>query len=335
MTVPTAPRNVPRCAVVFKAYAWDAFVERQAQRLAAAAGSLDFHVQIDETNGAVGPIPFERVERFTCADLEASGLPMRFGLGGVLWWNPDYAHYQFLQHHPDYDYYLFVEYDCVVQCSIEEFVRRAAAQQADLVVSPITQSFDTWHWRAYQRDVYPRPEVRLSLLNVTLHSAAGLRLLHQRRLAMAHASFEGWPSSEVFVPTETARAGMKTLSLAEFGDLSRCDWFPPTLEEHLPQFGGASFLHPVLDRRRYIASVLHNTGSLPPGGLKRALAGIPREEYAKLLWPAARGRAERRVRHKLLRVWQRWAPGRGLIVEAATRPQPHMAPSRNAIPGKA
>jgi hypothetical protein len=46
------------CAVVFKAYAWDGFVERQARRLAEVAGSLDFYVLIDETAGPVGPVPF-------------------------------------------------------------------------------------------------------------------------------------------------------------------------------------------------------------------------------------------------------------------------------------
>jgi hypothetical protein len=116
----------PRCAVVFKTYAWDGFVERQARRLAEAAGAQDFYVSVDETNGPVGPIPFERVVRFTCNDLAAAGLPTRYAVGGVLWWNPDYAHYQFQTQYPDYDYYLFVEYDCVVQCSVEKFVVRAA-----------------------------------------------------------------------------------------------------------------------------------------------------------------------------------------------------------------
>ena len=92
--------GAPNCAVVFKAYNWDKFVERQARRLAEAAGSMDFYVLVDETGGPVGPIPFERVIRFTCADLEDAGLAMRFGAGGVLWWNPDYAHYQFLTHVP-------------------------------------------------------------------------------------------------------------------------------------------------------------------------------------------------------------------------------------------
>ena len=293
--------TAPCCAVVFKAYAWDGFVERQARRLAEAAGSLDFYVLIDETGGSVGPIPFERVIRFTCADLESASLAMRFGVGGVLWWNPDYAHYQFRAQCPDYDYYLFVEYDCVVQCSLQQFVVRAVSRGADLVALPISRPFELWHWMPYQRDAYPTGEIKLALLNVCFLSSPALQLLHQRRLAMkSDPSIRGWPSSEVFLPSEVVRAGMTWLSLADFGDVSHYDWFPPTMEEDLRPGDSDAFLHPVLDRRRYLASMLHNRGSLQPGELERALSRFPREEYAKLIWPAARNRAVRWTRHKLV-----------------------------------
>jgi hypothetical protein len=297
--------TAPRCAVVFKTYAWDGFVERQARRLAEAAGSLDFYVSVDETNGAAGPIPFERVSRFTCNDLAAAGLPMRYAVGGVLWWNPDYAHYQFQTQFPDYDYYLFVEYDCVAQCSLEQFVVRAASAGADFVALPITRPFSKWHWMPYQRDVYPQSEVKLSLLNACLFSSAALKLLHRRRLAMGSDPFmRQWPSSEVFIPTEVARAGMTWLSLADFGDVSRCDWFPPTMEEDLPPAVGDTFLHPVLDRQRYVSSMLHNRGSLAPGELYRALSRFRREEYAKFIWPSVRRNTLRGIQHKLLRLRQ-------------------------------
>jgi hypothetical protein len=294
--------TVPRCAVVFKTYAWDGFVERQARRLAEAAGPLDFYISVDETNGPVGPIPFERVIRFTCADLAAAGLPMRFGVGGVLWWNPDYAHYQFLDQCPDYDHYLFVEYDCVVQCSLQEFVIRAVSRGADFVALPITRPIDKWHWMPYQRHAYPADEVKLALLNVCFFSSAALRRLQQRRLAMnSDPSSRAWPSSEVFVPSEVVRAGMTCLSLAEFGDVSHYEWFPPIMEEDLKPGDGNAFLHPVLDRRRYVASMLRNCGVLPPGELGRALSRFRREEYAKLVWRAACRRGLSRIRYKLVR----------------------------------
>jgi hypothetical protein len=297
--------TTPRCAVVFKTYAWDGFVERQARRLAEAAGALDFYVSVDETNGSVGPIPFERVVRFTCNDLAAAGLPMRYAVGGVLWWNPDYAHYQFQTQNPGYDYYLFVEYDCIVQCPVEQFVAQAASQGADFVALPINKSFKKWHWMPYQRNVYPTGEVKLALLNACLFSSSALNLLHQRRLAMGSDPFmRQWPSSEVFIPTEVVRSGMTWVSLADFGDVSRCDWFPPTMEEDLRKTESHAFLHPVLDRQRYVSSMLNNRGSLAPGELALALARFQRKEYANLIWPAARRGAVRRIQHKLLRLRQ-------------------------------
>ncbi len=54
-----------RCAAVFKTYSWDSFVERQSRRFAEAAVGCDVFISIDETNGGVGPIPFEHVVRVT------------------------------------------------------------------------------------------------------------------------------------------------------------------------------------------------------------------------------------------------------------------------------
>jgi flavin-dependent dehydrogenase len=65
--------------------------------------------------------------------------------------------------------------------------------------------------------------------------------------------------------------------------------------------------NPVLDRRRFLASIFHNRGSLRPGEMKRILARFPREENAKFIWPAARNRAVRRIRRKLIR----WREERG------------------------
>jgi hypothetical protein len=299
--------TVPNCAVVFKAYSWDGFVERQARRLAKAAGEMDFYVSIDETGGAAGPIPFERVIRFTCADLEAAGLAMRSPVGGVLWWNPDYAHYQFLEQCPNYDYYLFAEYDCVVPCPLQQFVIRAVSQGADLVAFPMSSTFEEWHWTPYQRNVYPASEIARALLNVCFHSSRALNLLYQRRLAMSSdPSVREWPNSELFVPTEVRRAGMVCLPLGDFGDVSRYVWFPPKLEEDLPTDNGNAFLHPVLDRRRYVSSMLDNRGSLAPGELKHALSRFRREEYAHLVWRSAGKNAIKSLRHKLRKRLIEW-----------------------------
>jgi hypothetical protein len=76
---------------------------------------------------------------------------------------------------------------------------------------------------------------------------------------------------------------MTWLSLAGFGDVSHCDWFPTTMEEDLRPADGDAFLHPMLDRRRYVSSMPHNRGALVPGELDGVLARFRREEYAKLI----------------------------------------------------
>jgi hypothetical protein len=96
---------------------------------------------------------------------------------------------------------------------------------------------------------------------------------------------------------------MTWLSLAEFGDVSHYEWFPPTLEDDLLPAYGDTFLHPVLDRERYIASMLLNRGSLAPGELDKALSRFHRKEYKELVWPLARKGAVRVIRHKFLK-WQ-------------------------------
>jgi hypothetical protein len=291
--------TVPKCAVVLKAYGWDGFVNRQAQRLAEACGGMDFYISLDETGGPVGPVPFERVVRFTCADLAAAGLAMRSPVGGVLWWNPDYAHYQFLEQPPDYDYYLFVEYDCVTPSSLEEFVSQAASRGADLVALPMLSDVRKWHWTPYQSNVYPSHEVERALLCVSLYSSRALQLLYRRRLAMsADPSLVEWPNSELFVPTEVCRAGMTWLPLEEFGDVSRYVWFPPKLDEDIPAVNDHAFLHPVLDRRRYINSMIDNRGSLPRGVLKQQLSRFPRQEYMHLVWRSARKGAAKALRYE-------------------------------------
>jgi hypothetical protein len=101
---------------------------------------------------------------------------------------------------------------------------------------------------------------------------------------------------------------MTWLSLADFGDVSNYEWFPPMLEEDLTPGDGDTFLHPVLDRRRYVSSMLNNRGALPPGELDRALSRFRREEYAKLIWPATRKAMVRRIQHKIVQ-WREQMAG--------------------------
>jgi hypothetical protein len=104
-----------------------------------------------------------------------------------------------------------------------------------------------------------------------------------------------WPMAELFLATEAHRAGYNTPSLSEFGDTSRYVWFPPMLEDDIPPAAAPAFLHPVLDRPRYIRSVINNNTHFRSfvwwrSTLYRKLSRFPRQDYMHLLPAAARKR---------------------------------------------
>ncbi len=285
-------------AVVLKAFAWDPFVERQAARSRDATGAGDFFVSLDETTASFGTLPIDNLFRFSRSSLEALGLASRFEEGSLLWWNPDYTHYAFNRSYPDYDYYVFVEYDAVIAGSYETLVQQAAAHDADLVVLPIKQPLAQWRWTLLHRQTYGARELRGSLVCISVFSRRALEVLGRRRREMSQSGSRVpfWPSAEVFVPTEAARAGLTTLSLSNFGDVALYDAFPPVPEYRLPPLDGLNglgFIHPVLDDDRYVASMLRSTrfvdfvrgkalrrslalAASPPSSLQVARAGASR-----------------------------------------------------------
>ncbi len=290
-----------RYAVIFKTYAWDAFVHRQASRCEAAAGPGDFFVSVDETNGLAGPIPFNRVVRTSNAEITALGFADRFEKGSLLWWNPDYVHYHFGERHPEYDYYVFVEYDAVVRTSIGRMVEQMAAQRADLVDFPSCTPMRDWYWTLYHQQTYTFEELRGSLICVTAFSRRALRMLARRRREMTgDGAVRFWPMAEVFIPTEIARAGYHSMSLAEFAAVDQYQWFPPVLEDDLAGTGGDAFLHPVLNRDRYVAAMLKSTARFrsflyPRSRMWQSLQRFPKQEYMPMLY----GAAYRRLRTSL------------------------------------
>lgn len=294
-----------RYAVIFKTYAWDAFVHRQASRCEAAAGSGDFFVSVDETSGPVGPVPFARVVRTSNAEITALGFADRFEKGSLLWWNPDYVHYHFAERHPEYDYYVFVEYDAVVRTSIGRMVEQMAAQQADLVDLPRRTPKQDWFWTLYHRQTYAFEELQGSLICVTAFSRRALQMLARRRREMAgDGAVRFWPMAEVFIPTETARAGFHSMSLAEFAPVDQYQWFPPVLEDDLAGAGGDSFLHPVLDRDRYVAAMLKSTARFrsflyPRSRMWQSLMRFPKHEYLPMLYGAAYRRLRMSLKEKV------------------------------------
>lgn len=248
-----------RAAVLFRTHFWDEFVQRQFDRLLTVVQGTDVFVLVDETAGRVIGIPHDNVFAVTEASLLAMGLA-RAGHGNLLWFNGDYPLYAFAARHPGYDYYFQLEYDVVITNGIAELIDDAAARHADFVGLTKGEPFDAWFWRDSCAGVYDGTAARHQLICLSLFSARALRHLLDRRLSMSRAHADGrlqaWPYCEAFVPTELVAAGMVCLELDGFGGTAAYDHWPPYLESDLPALRAEGFIHPVLDKPRYIASLL-------------------------------------------------------------------------------
>ncbi|MBL7234873.1 hypothetical protein KTQ54_06560 [Komagataeibacter oboediens] len=233
----------------------------------------------------------------------ALGFANRFEKGSLLWWNADYTHYQVHDRIPDYDYYLFVEYDACIGGNGVRLLADMIADEADFVSHPLDAG-PQWYWNRFHTGTYPAGQLRASLNCISFFSARALKHLAQRRRAMSVNMDETgfWPLGEAFVASEVAAADLTFVPLARYGDVSRYAWFPPILVTDLVlPVSGHTFVHPVLDQKRYIASLLRQThfvrhyfmhGSL----LRRELARFPGAVSRRQLYRAAMTRATERMR---------------------------------------
>ncbi len=282
----------PSYVVVFKTHSWDAFVARQFERYRAAVGQGGLVIVVDETHGAVGPIPYHHVMRITEHQILALGLADAFPKGSLLWWNTDYPNYLCHERLDPYAYYMFVEYDSCARIDVDSFIAEVAARECDFVTLPIRQSRQSWYWTKFHRPVYDEAAICGSLNCISVYSARALRHLLQRRREMTALHHAGqlafWPGNEVFVATEMMLAGFRCASLEDFGNAESYEWHPPILEADLPLHDKAVFLHPVLDPPRYIRSVLKfefdlSSYFVAASPLRRQLARFPPRLYLQLL----------------------------------------------------
>ena len=178
----------------------------------------------------------------------------------------------------------------------------------DFVSLPTRQPKQSWYWTKFHTAVYPVESIQGSLNCISVYSNRAMQHLFKRRLEMTQAYQAGdlkfWPGNEVFVATEMALAGYRCASLEAFGDASHYEWHPPILEDDLEQHASATFLHPVLDTDRFIASTLKFEFDLSAyffanSPLRRTLARFPARRYLRHLPGAFRRQAMVKLRQSL------------------------------------
>lgn len=309
MTNTQTPGPAPRCAVIMRIHFWDDFAARQFARLRARAGDADVFILVDETQGAVGGIPHDRVLRLTETDMLAMGLP-RAGEGSMLWFNGDYPLYRFATLFPEYALVLQIEYDAVLNIDAAALLRAAASRGLHFVGLTRGAPPASWFWRDTCRDAYPDGAFIHQLICICILSREALGVLHRRRLAHAErraaGGMQAWPMCEAFMPTEIARAGLAHGELSDLADTAAYDHWPPYLERDLPDLAGRDVIHPLLDAPRYAASML----KYPPGvagfawpfsRFHRKLRRLPARDYARTMARSLAASTRRRVRHMLRR----------------------------------
>jgi hypothetical protein len=289
----------PRACIIFRTHFWDDFVRRQFDRLLAVSGSLDVFVLVDETNGPVAGIAHDKVARVTESDVLDMGFA-KAGEGSLLWFNGDYPLYWFAERHPDYALYLQLEYDVVIDAPVETLVARAAADGVDYVGLTKGEATPDWFWLSTCTAAYDIGEIRHELICLSLFSARALRHLAARRLEHSElfrtGLLQGWPMCEGFIATEMHGNGFVCRELSDFGDTGRYDHWPPYLEIDIEAPAGARFIHPVLDPKRYVASMhkyrVGAVGLLNPASLyHRKLRRLPARRYAAVLASTFAGKA--------------------------------------------
>jgi hypothetical protein len=294
---------LPRTAVIFRTHFWDAFCQRQFDRLQVVAENTTIFVLVDETQGRVAGITHPNLVSVTETDLLAMGFA-RAGEGNLLWFNGDYPLYRFFELHPDFDYYVQLEYDVVVNQPLIGIAAAMARDDIDFVGLTKGEPVPEWFWLDSMLQAYDLREIRHQLICLCAFSAAALRHLWRVRLEQSRTYQSGrltaWPFCEGFIPTELQRAGFVSRELSAFGETGAYDHWPPFLETDAARMGCDDFIHPVLDEPRYISS-LHKYhvglgGYLnPKSQFHQKLRRLPPRQYVVALAASFVGKARRNI----------------------------------------
>jgi len=282
-------------AVIFRTHFWDAYVERQYERLSEKVNCGDIYILFDKTNQCP-PIGKNNVVAHTQADVLSLGLHAG-GKGNVLWYNGDYPLYYFFTKFSEYEYYIMTEYDVTTNLELDGIIAKAREGEVDFVGATQVEPIGEWHFTKTCADFYNLDQVKKTLICFSIYSRRAVQALLSRRLDHSKLATQKnnptWPYCEAFIPTELTAQGFKLAELSTYGAADHYDWNPALVETDLPLFTEQAFLHPVLDPTRYVQRSLKDVW--PPeeffffkSRLRQKLRRVPLSVYGLPLAHAIR-----------------------------------------------
>jgi hypothetical protein len=302
--------NAPSYAVLFRTHGWDAFIARQYDRVQRRCRSGDLFVVANNTSGECGNLPVPNVLTFTESDITAMGYA-RAGVGQMLWYNVDYALYYFLAQYPGYDYYVLFEYDVVINTDLDALINAVSERKMDLVGLTKGEPVAEWWFLPSCLELYAKEDIRKMLLPLAVFSRTAIEHLADRKLALSKRFHAGevkqWPHCEAFIVTELTQAGFAIDEFDRYGSTARLNYAPAYIEQDLVNFSDSSFIHPLLDPKRYVENVLKYEWRperffLISSSLRRQLTKAPPYEYIPALTIALGRRISKVLRRLTERV---------------------------------
>jgi hypothetical protein len=265
--------ELPPFAILFKTHFWDDFVLRQLHRLQEQAWPGHIFLVLDETKAPIDAIEYPRVLRLTeqmSADAGYRWEPR----GNLFWYNTDYQLYHFIDRHPSYRYIVTCEYDCVVNIPLSRIVETMVEHDLGFVGERIRPTPSEWYWAEFARPYYPEgTDIVGRLLCFAAFSRdfalqlQATRRDHTRRFLAGElgdpAGPVPWPNNEAIVGLEIARLNVPERPLSVFGNVARYDWAPPYPESDLARLSDSAVIHPVLDGRGQMRSMVTKLGWNP------------------------------------------------------------------------
>ncbi|NHN86940.1 hypothetical protein GOB93_20510 [Acetobacter musti] len=288
------------CVILFRTHVWDDFVFRQ-YKMVKQNSPFEVIILANNTNGICPPINNLPFVTFCIADFEKMGLYIG-DKSDCTWYNADYPLYYYFKLFNKYDYYIIWEYDVVVRANISVLMERVIKDFQDVVAFTVDDPFYDCDYIYSISGVYPKDTVEKTYFPFAVFSRRAVAELLSRRLYLSDQINSGkikvWPHAELFMGTELKTSRLTVSQLTDYGAANFFSHYPPLFEGDIQTMVEEQFLHPVLDAKRYVNSIIRYEGRPgryfnPTSLFHKTLRRFPFSLYKRDLYAALIKRATR------------------------------------------